>query len=440
MLHTRAGRGSLTGGHGRLRHLLMPLAVTISISLASAASGSSGGVAGAPPPGKPTKQPAPAHKAQGGPFSGRGMWIWYVSQSSGGNLSSIVATAHTYGISTLLIKGGDGSGTWSQFNPQLIATLHANGLKACAWQYVYGNQPIFEAEVGAAAVQAGADCLLIDAESEYEGKYVQAQEYVKKLRQLIGPGFPVGLAGFPYVDYHPSFPYSVFLGPGAAQYNVPQMYWPDIGTSVDAVYSHTYEFNTPYGRPIAPLGEVAGNPPPQQIVRFRQMSRSYGASGVSWWDWQESSTRDWQAVGQSIGNLSGFSPAASMPTLSTRANGGVFAGDLVVWAQQHLFTAGERITIDGSFGGQTQTAVERFQTAHGLPVTGLIDRTTWHALLRYQPANVTWSQRRGKTIATAARGSLTLPVPASARLHATRYEIPPHLGAGSRPNTRFSFR
>jgi hypothetical protein len=361
------------------------------------------------------------------------MWIWEFSQSSGGDLASIIATAHTYGIGTLMIKGGDGATMWSQFNSQLVASLHANGLKACAWQYVYGRQPIYEAEVGAAAIQAGADCLLIDAESEYEGKYVQAQQYVEKLRQLIGSRAVVGLAGFPYVDYHPAFPYSVFLGPGGAQFNVPQMYWPDIQTSVDDVYSHTYEFNSPYGRPIAPLGEVAGNPPPGQIVRFRQMSRAYGAPGVSWWDWQESSSRDWGAVGQAAPNLKGFTAAPSMPTLTVRSGGGVYAGDLVVWAQEHLFRAGLRVKIDGGYGAQTEAAVQSFQSSHGLPVTGMLDPATWAALLRYAPANVTWSTRKGKTIATASRASLTLPIPASARLHARRYEIPRDLGAGARP-------
>ena len=33
--------------------------------------------------------------------------------------------------------------------------------------------------------------------------------YIRRLRDLIGPRFPVALAGFPYVDFHPSFPYSV---------------------------------------------------------------------------------------------------------------------------------------------------------------------------------------------------------------------------------------
>ena len=71
-----------------------------------------------------------------------------------------------------MIKSGDGTGTWSQFNSQLVSTLHRDGLRVCAWQYVYGVHPVAEAQVGAAAVADGADCLLIDAESEYEGKYV----------------------------------------------------------------------------------------------------------------------------------------------------------------------------------------------------------------------------------------------------------------------------
>jgi peptidoglycan hydrolase-like protein with peptidoglycan-binding domain len=367
------------------------------------------------------------------------MWIWYVSQSSGGDVASLVDTARTYGIGTLMIKSGDGPTAWSQFDPQLVALLHADGLKLCAWQYVYGSHPIYEAEVGAAAARAGADCLLIDAESEYQGKYVQAQEYLKKLRQLIGSGFPVGLAGFPYVDYHPGFPYSVFLGPGGAQYNVPQMYWPDIGVSVDDVYAHAYEFNALYQRPIVPLGEVAGNPPPGQVLRFRQMSRAYGATGVSWWDWQESSARDWRALGQPIGNLAGFTPQPSMPVLSIPSGGGIWGGDLVVWAQEHLVRAGWPVQIDGSFGAETQTAVEQFQTANGLPVTGLVDPVTWQALLRYPPAKVIWSTHHGQTVATAARAAakgttLRLPVPWSARLPARGYEIPRDLGAGHGPS------
>ena len=43
--------------------------------------------------------------------------------------------------------------------------------------------------------------------------------YIDKLRGRIGRSFPTALASFPYVDYHPAFPYSVFLGPGGARFN-----------------------------------------------------------------------------------------------------------------------------------------------------------------------------------------------------------------------------
>ena len=59
--------------------------------------------------------------------------------------------------------------------------------------------------------------------------------------------------------------------------------------TVDAVFAHTYSYNLIYGRPIFPLGQVYSTRPLRQIVRFRELSRAYGAPGVSWWDWQEAS-------------------------------------------------------------------------------------------------------------------------------------------------------
>jgi hypothetical protein len=150
-----------------------------------------------------------------------GMWIWYVARSNGGNLSSIIATAHKHAVGTVIVKSGDGSNYWSQFSSRLVTTLHRGGLQVCAWQYVYGSHPLMEAEVAAEAVRAGANCLLIDAEGEYQGRYAAAQIYLRKLRGLVGASYPVGLASFPYVDYHPSFPYSVFLGPGGASARLP---------------------------------------------------------------------------------------------------------------------------------------------------------------------------------------------------------------------------
>jgi hypothetical protein len=402
------------------------LAVVSALAVAAAtavAYASTGGVGASPPASAPTHHTT-AHGTRGNPFTGRGMWIWVLGSSNGGSVSSIIARARSNGIRTLMIKSGDGAGAWSQFNRGLVSTLHANGFRVCAWQYVYGVHPAGEAQVGAASVHDGADCLLIDAEAEYEGRYVQAQTYIRTLRRLIGPTFPVGLAGFPYVDYHPAFPYSVFMGPGGAQFNVPQMYWFDIGTSVDNVYSHTYPLNRLYERPISPLGQIYNRPPAADIRRFRQLSRNYEAPGVSWWDWQEGTVGAWHAVSQPIGLLTDVAPDATLAGIRPGAK-----GDLVVWAQEHLAAAGQPAAIDGQFGPATKAVVIRFQLAKGLlPASGTIGPLTWQALLRYRPVSVTWS-RRGARIASAA-GTNVLQVPASASLPARADEIPRGLGAG----------
>ena len=386
-----------------------------------------------------TLTPGPAvarttiHKAgDSGALAGRGMWIWYVSRSSGGSVSSIVTNARKYGINTVMIKSGDGRTMWSQFNSTLVSELHADGLHVCAWQYVYGNFPRQEANVGATAVHDGADCLIIDAESEYEGKYVAAQSYITQLRNDIGQSFPVALAGFPYVDYHPGFPYSIFLGPGGAQYNTPQMYWVDIGTSVNTVYAHTYAYNNVYQRAIDPLGQVYGNPPLGQLIRFRQLSRTYGAAGVSWWNWQQATTAGWKGISIGAGNLT-VTATTSSPILKLHS-----VGDLVVWAQEHLATAGYTIPIDGDYGPTTQAAIESFQSAEGLVADGIVGPATWAALLHFAPAPVTWTQHSGATIASAAavrssrggRRPLVMQVPKSAHARATRDEIAGAGGAG----------
>jgi hypothetical protein len=202
------------------------------------------------------------------------------------------------------------------------------------------------------------------------------------------------------------------------------MYWKDIGTSVDAVYAHTFSYNTIYQRPIFPLGQVFASPPARQIRRFRQLSRVYRASNVSWWDWQEASARAWRAISEPTRTLSGYLPSAPYATLASGAR-----GDLVVWAQEHLVRGGQPLTIDGFFGPATLSAVEEFQAAHSLPPSGVVDPLTWAALLRYPPARVKWVLRRHHLTATMARAGF-MPVPTSASLRAKAYEIPPSLGAG----------
>jgi Putative peptidoglycan binding domain len=344
-----------------------------------------------PVPKMPPATPPPtstATTASGTAFAGQGMWIWYISASDGGNVASIVAQAHAAGVTTLFVKSSDGSSNyWSQFSPQLVAELHANGLKVCAWQYVYGTNPTGEAELGAEAVANGADCLVIDAESEYEGHYAAAQKYIETLRAKIGPSYPLGLASFPYVSYHPSFPYSVFLGPGGAQFNAPQMYWHDIGTSVAQVFVTTFEQNLIYGRPILPLGQTYGGVSATEIVSFRSLATAYGASGDSFWDWQETSSSGWTSLAAPLNTaLTVPQPELTSPLLHEGSK-----SDQVLWLQEHLASAIPGQPTTGIFEATTKANLESFQTAHAIPPSGETDPSTWAALLALAPVAVNWT-------------------------------------------------
>ena len=347
--------------------------------------------------------PATAHAAT--PLDGNGMWVWYVSKS-GGSATAIAKKATKRHIDTVLVKSGDGDSYWDQFTPELVEVLRDAGRKVCAWQFVYGGQPRAEARVGAEAVEAGADCLVIDAESHYEGRYQAAERYVDELRDRVGKDYPVALATFPYVDYHPSFPYSVFLGKGGAQYNAPQMYWKTIGTSVRKIYDHTYEVNAPYDRPIFPLGQTYLNVGRKSVLRFRRYARRYDATGVSWWSWQETRGKEWRWVGKGLKKGSGNASASYADVQPGER------GDMVVWAQQLLRAHGQPVKVDGSYDYGTETAVRAVQVAAGLAPSGEIDDATWSELLTREPEDVDWTRR-------GADGA-----PASASLHTLRFETP----------------
>jgi len=359
-------------------------------------------------------------RADSSPFAANAMWIWQLPKAERGNRLAIVRRARAARISTLFIKAGDGRNNWRQFTPSMLSYFHRKGLKVCGWHYVYGRRPATEATVSANAIRDGADCLIIDAEAEYEGRYAAADTYMTSLREQVGASTPIGLAGFPYVDYHPSFPYSVFFRPGGAQYNLPQMYWRAIGTSVERVYTHTYRWNQPYARPIYPLGQVWQSPPARDIKRFRRLATAYGATGTSWWEWSQASRSAFKSATRVLSGPP--SPRGVDPvTLGRGAR-----GDVVVWAQEHLNGAGAGLPVTGNFGSATETAVESFQLSHGLPVTGLLDPATWPALLRVAPASTPWASQPARRSISARAASVTAPsatAPASARLPSKRDEL-----------------
>ncbi len=141
------------------------------------------------------------------------------------------------------------------------------------------------------------------------------------------------------------------------------------------------------------------------------------STGVSWWDWQEASASEWQAIGAPLAATAPPGPALDFAVVGSGGK-----GDLVIWAQEHLNAAGQKVSVDGQFGPQTQAAVEAFQKGAGLPPTGKIDTATWKALLRYTPPHYSWATGQAQAASANSRG---ITGPPTAHLPAKRDEIPP---------------
>src|ERR1035438_581674 len=164
------------------------------------------------------------------------------------------------------------------------------------------------------------------------------------------------------------------------------MYWKDTGVSVDTIYANTYIANRIYGRPIFPLGQTYGGVSQADLLRFREEAVDYGATGVSFWDWQETNASGWSTLPAPLAPLTSVTPNTEYPEIH-----GGSKGDQVLWLQEHLAGAVPTQETTGIFGSQTTANLESFQTAHGIAPSGVAEAATWTALLALPPVAVNWT-------------------------------------------------
>jgi len=251
---------------------------------------------------------------------GKGDWIWQMSSCQAAlgvaNAQGVIDYEAARGMQWITVKGADGGNTnsWTQFNPTLIGQAHAAGLKIFAWAYCYGNlYSNLQGEINAALtlLDQGADGLIIDAESEYEGQPAAAAQYCAAIRARF-PNTFLAYAPFPYITFHPSFPYIEFGTNCNAV--MPQDYWADIGVSVGKMVSdmdsqwNTWQngLNGVYTnaiKPIIPIGQAYNNVPGSDITNFVNLLKNDatpatrgGYHGVSFWSCQHHNSDEWAAI------------------------------------------------------------------------------------------------------------------------------------------------
>jgi hypothetical protein len=232
-------------------------------------------------------------------LEGKGMFIWKVPRCEGGDPSAIAATAKSAGFSHVVLKIANGSGvyngTWNDpidYTTPVIEALRAQNIKVLGWHYVYGDDPIGEANVAIRRInQYNLDGYVIDAEEEYkqDGKKAAAKRYMNQLRSSL-PDLDIALSSYRFPQWHMQIPWTEFLE--KCTYNMPQVYWIKSTNPAEQLVRCIREFqNIAPFRPILPTGaaftEKGWQPTAAEVFEFFKAAKSLNLSAINFWEWYD---------------------------------------------------------------------------------------------------------------------------------------------------------
>ncbi len=242
-------------------------------------------------------------------LEGKGFFIWKIRDCENGNITAIANLAQQAGFSHVLIKVADGNYSYNiapdqkDLVPPLTYELHRRNILSWGWHYIYGDDPLGEANKAIQRIQqANLKGYAIDVEGEYKqpGKKQAAVIFMNRLRSVY-PSLPVALCSYRFPSYHP-IPWKEFLE--RCDYNMPQVYWEHAHNPTDQLTRSVTEFRSlvPY-RPIIPVGSAykTGNwaATPEDVVAFMGTAKSLNLSAVNFWEWSNCRkyiTETWEAI------------------------------------------------------------------------------------------------------------------------------------------------
>ncbi|WP_027416194.1 hypothetical protein [Aneurinibacillus terranovensis] len=279
-------------------------------------------------------------------YDGTHMWIWQADKIHGGNVQQMIAEAKARGIHGVLIKFANGSlvgdpnsqAYMAQFK-RLVGPFKAAGIIVGGWIYQYLTDVAGEVDACCQAIEAGADWIVLDAEIDVKGKASRVAQFGQMLRAKH-PNVLIGLSSFAIADYHPEVPFT--------EYNkfvdvmMPQIYWAEMGWNVAVAFNASIASYKKYGKPIAPSGQAYAGAQPGDMAAFIQLSKKAGLSHVSWWDWQQATLAQLNAIQANI--LARPKPAAPNQTEDWRVTAIAQAKANKVFKDDHK--PGEPVTIE----------------------------------------------------------------------------------------------
>lgn len=230
-------------------------------------------------------------------LQGKGFFIWQILRCEGGDASAIAREAELAGLTHVLIKIADASSPYNldplsgqDLVPAVLQALRARSIKVWGWHYVYGYDPVGEADIAIQRLRdLGLDGYAIDAEAQYKlpGREEAALIFMDRLR-LAFPDLPVSLSSYRYPTFHPQLPWEEFLQ--GCNFNMPQVYWVESHNPGEQLTRCLSEFEAmePF-RPIIPTGSayVQGDwqATPEDIVEFLETAQTLNMTAANFWEW-----------------------------------------------------------------------------------------------------------------------------------------------------------
>lgn len=228
---------------------------------------------------------------------GKGFFIWKIRDCEGGNPAAIADAAQAAGLTHVLLKIADATypnnvdpKTNIDLVPPVAQALRSKKITVWGWHYVYGNNPLGEANIAIRRVQeCELEGYVIDAEHEYKepGKANAARRFMDRLRENL-PNLPIALSSYRFPSYHPQLPWKAFLE--KCDLNMPQVYWEKAHNPGPQLSRCVREFEAmePY-RPVFPTGPAykAGGwaPTVEDTKEFLDQARTLKLAGANFFSW-----------------------------------------------------------------------------------------------------------------------------------------------------------
>jgi len=237
-------------------------------------------------------------------LAGKWVWVWNWRRCDGGDPGPVTARLRAAGCKGVIVKAHDGPFWFDQGQPwsEIAAALKEGGLRVGGWGYCYGEDPLGEARRAVETVRSGADLFVLDVEGEFKGRPGPAEQLCRRLREELGPAFPLYYSSYALARYHRGFPFQVFnrYCMGAA----PQVYWNAFLWPVGQATAWAYDDYLMLRLPPASIFPVAGvyrqggvdYPTVEDLQAFAGIAASRGSLGISFWSYEHMDEAMWGAI------------------------------------------------------------------------------------------------------------------------------------------------